>query len=134
MTEQNRPTSYSLPIVIAMCAGLMGVAGSCTSIVTTGVVAVRLFTQTEARVDEIDRRIGKVESLAAATADHFNGPARAEHQKLVGRVDLIDAEVKTKASHEGMQSLALEMRQQFAHVIGLLNEVRDDKRRKDQHQ
>ena len=132
MTEQNRPTSYSLPIVIAMCAGLMGVAGSCTSIVTTGVVAVRLFTQTEARVDEIDRRIGKVESLASATADHFNGPARAEHQKLVGRVDLIDAEVKTKASHEGMQSLALEMRQQFAHVIGLLNEVRDsDKRRKD---
>jgi len=91
----------------------------------TGVVAVRVFTQTETKVDELDRRVGKVEAIATATADNFNGPARAEHQKLVGRVDLIDAEVKSKASHEAMTSLASEMRQQFSHVIGLLNEVRD---------
>lgn len=125
----DRPTTYSLPIVIAMCAGVAGIVGSCGSLMTTGVVAVRLFTQTEAHVDEVDRRVAKVEALAMTTAENFNGPARAEHQKLVGRVDLIDAEVKTKASHEGMQSLALEMRQQFAHVIGLLNEVRDRERK-----
>lgn len=122
----DRPT-YTLPVLIAMLAGLMGAAGSCTSIGLSGVVAIRVFTQTEAKVDEIERRVSKVEAIATATADNFNGPARAEHQKLVGRVDLLDAEVKTKASDEAMRSLASEMRQQFGHVIGLLNEVREDR-------
>ena len=125
MSESPRAQGFSLPVLVAVVAGLMGAAGSCTSMAATGVVAVRVFTQTETKVDELDRRVGKVESIATATADNFNGPARAEHQKLVGRVDLIDAEVKSKASHEAMTSLASEMRQQFSHVIGLLNEVRD---------
>lgn len=132
MSESPRAQGFSLPVLVAVVAGLMGAAGSCTSMAATGVVAVRVFTQTETKVDELDRRVGKVESLAATTADHFNGPARAEHQKLVGRVDLIDAEVKTKASHEAMTALASEMRQQFSHVINLLNEVRDA-RKKDDH-
>lgn len=126
MTEPRTP-STSIASVVAICAGLMGIMGSCTAMLGTGVVAVRVFTQTEAKVDAVEVRLNKVEHTATTTAESFNGPARAEHQKLVGRVDLLDAEVKTKANDEAMRSLASEMRQQFAHVIGLLNEVREDR-------
>lgn len=132
--QQQQPKGFLATIgpVVAISAGLMGIMGSCTAMGTTGAVAIRLFTQTEVKVDNIEARLGKVESMATTTAEHFNGPARNAHTELVGRVERIDAELKTKASGEAMKALQERIDQQFAHVIGLLNEVRDVKReRKD---
>lgn len=131
MSGEQRAGSVGIPAVIGIIFGVMGFFGSCTSIAVAGATGVQLFTRTEVRAEETERKLAKVEALATSTAEHFNGPARAEHQKLVGRVDLLDAEVKTKANHEAMQSLASEMRQNFTHVIGLLNEVREDRKHKD---
>jgi len=125
MSEQPKSLIQTIAPVVAISAGLMGIMGSCTAMTTTGAVAIRLFTQTEVKVDNIEARLGKVESLSSSTAEHFNGPARNAHTELVGRVERIDAEVKSKASGEAMKALQERIDQQFSHVIGLLNEVRD---------
>lgn len=107
----------------------IAIAGFITSIVSLlGVfaVVVRLFTKTEVRVDVVEERGKETALLARTTHDSFNGPARAEHEKLVGRVVSLEAEIKSKATTEAVMALANEMRQGFKHLEAVIRSQREE--------
>jgi hypothetical protein len=87
--------------------------------------AGRVFFVVEAKQTEHAKAIAKFE----AVADAFNGPARAEHMRLVGRVDAIEKDVSKLATVERVDAILVEMRQGFAHLADLI--AADRRHRKD---
>jgi len=78
--------------------------------------AGRVFFVVEAKQAEHAKAIAKLEVVA----DAFNGPARAEHMKLVGRVDAIEKDVSKLATVERVDAILVEMRQGFRHLADLI--------------
>jgi hypothetical protein len=78
--------------------------------------AGRVFFVVEARMAEHAKTIAKLELVA----DAFNGPARAEHMRLVGRVDALEKDLAKMASIERVDSILVEMRQGFRHLADLI--------------
>lgn len=87
--------------------------------------AGRVFFVVEAKQAEHAKAIAKFE----AVADAFNGPARAEHMRLVGRVDGLEKDVSKLATVERVDAILVEMRQGFAHLADLI--AADRRHRKD---
>lgn len=87
--------------------------------------AGRVFFVVEARQAEHAAKLAKLD----AVADNFNGPARAEHMRLVGRVDSIEKDIAKLATIERVDAILSEMRQGFAHLAQLIGamERRHDK-------
>jgi hypothetical protein len=86
--------------------------------------AGRVFFVVEARIAEHERALSKHD----IAVDAFNGPARAEHMRLVGRVDALEKDVGKLASVERVDAILSEMRQGFTHIEQLINSM--DKRRR----
>lgn len=87
--------------------------------------AGRVFFVVEAKQTEHAKAIAKFE----AVADAFNGPARAEHMRLVGRVDGLEKDIAKLATIERVDAILVEMRQGFAHLADLI--AADRRHRKD---
>lgn len=79
--------------------------------------AGRVFFVVEAKIAEHEKTLAKHD----AVCDAFNGPARAEHMRLVGRVDAMERDVGKLASVERVDAILSEMRQGFAHLAHLIN-------------
>lgn len=103
----------------------IGLITSVISLFGVFAVVVRLFTKTEVRVDVVDERGKETSALCRATADAFNGPARAEHERLVGRVNTLEGDIKNKATAESVTSLRDEMRQGFKHLEQVIRSQRE---------
>ena len=67
--------------------------------------AGRVFFVVEAKIAEHAAKLAKLEVVA----DAFNGPARAEHMRLVGRVDAIEKDVSKLATVERVDAILNEM-------------------------
>jgi len=78
--------------------------------------AGRVFFVVEAKIAEHDKAIARHD----AVADAFNGPARAEHMRLVGRIDAIEKDVGKLASVERVDAILTEMRQGFRHLADMI--------------
>lgn len=78
--------------------------------------AGRVFFVVEAKIAEHEKTLAKHD----AVCDAFNGPARAEHMRLVGRVDAMERDVGKLASIERVDSILVEMRQGFRHLADLI--------------
>lgn len=85
--------------------------------------AGRVFFVVEAKIAEHAAKLVKLEVVA----DAFNGQARAEHMRLVGRVDSIEKDVSKLATIERVDAILTEMRQGFRHLAELIAERRADK-------
>lgn len=85
--------------------------------------AGRVFFVVEAKIAEHEVRLGKHDVVA----DAFNGPARAEHMRLVGRVDAIEKDVSKLATVERVDAILVEMRQGFRHIAELIADRRHEK-------
>ena len=85
--------------------------------------AGRVFFVVEAKIAEHEVRLGKHDVVA----DAFNGPARAEHMRLVGRVDSIEKDVSKLATVERVDAILVEMRQGFRHLAELIADRRHEK-------
>ena len=78
--------------------------------------AGRVFFVVEAKIAEHEKALARHDVVA----DAFNGPARAEHMRLVGRVDAIEKDVGKLASVERVDAILSEMRQGFRHLADLI--------------
>lgn len=85
--------------------------------------AGRVFFVVEAKIAEHEVRLGKHDVVA----DAFNGPARAEHMRLVGRVDALEKDVSKLATVERVDAILVEMRQGFRHLAELIADRRHEK-------
>lgn len=78
--------------------------------------AGRVFFVVEAKISEHAAKLAKLDVVA----DDFNGPARAEHMRLVGRVDALEKDVGKLATVERVDAILVEMRQGFRHLADLI--------------
>jgi hypothetical protein len=78
--------------------------------------AGRVFFVVEAKIAEHEKTLAKHD----AVADAFNGPARAEHMRLVGRVDALEKDLAKMATVERVDAILVEMRQGFRHLADLI--------------
>jgi len=79
--------------------------------------AGRVFFVVETKQAEHAAKLAKLDTVA----DAFNGPARAEHMRIVGRVDSLEKDVAKLATVERVDAILSEMRQGFAHLAQLIN-------------
>jgi hypothetical protein len=78
--------------------------------------AGRVFFVVEAKIAEHEKTLTKHD----AVCDAFNGPARAEHMRLVGRVDALEKDLAKMATVERVDAILVEMRQGFRHLADLI--------------
>lgn len=105
---------------IAATAALLGLVTSVVSLLGVFAVIVRLATKTEVELVAQQKHIDEVGALARATADKFNGEARAAHEQLSGRVSALEQTAAKGATAESVTALQVEMRQGFAHLTELI--------------
>ena len=89
--------------------------------------AGRIFFVVEARQAEHAQKLAKLEVVA----DAFNGPARAEHMRLVGRVDAVEKDASRMATIERVDAVLNEVRQGFRHLAELIGDRRHETKDKD---
>jgi hypothetical protein len=90
--------------------------------------AGRLAFVTEERVERVRSDVEKL-NLSAA---EFNGPARAKHVELVGRVDSIERQALKFATTEAMDAIGRRVDTGFKHLEDLIKSERRDRHNRDE--
>ena len=82
--------------------------------------AGRLAFVTEERVERLRRDVDKL----VVMAEEFNGPARAKHVELMGRVDAIEKQAVKFATTEAVAAVGARVDAGFKHLEALIRSER----------
>ena len=102
-------------MTIESVLALVGIAASLLT-------AARTFFVVEERQKTDREKLAKVER----SIDEFNGPARAAHVELVGRVASLESTTQNLATKESVTHLMDRMEQAFREVKALINNLDHD--------
>lgn len=86
----------------------------------TLLAAGRLAFVTEERVERLRGDVSKLTTYA----DEFNGPARAKHVELMGRVDSIEKQALKFATVEAVAAVGARVDAGFKHLEALIRSER----------
>ena len=90
--------------------------------------AGRLAFVTEERVERVRSDVAKLN----LSAEEFNGPARAKHVELMGRVDAIEKQALKFATTEAVAAVGARVDAGFKHLEDLIKSERRDRHNRDE--
>ena len=90
-----------------------------TSLIVAVLSAGRLVFVTEERVERLRRDVDKL-----VMAEEFNGPARAKHVELMGRVDAMEKQAMKFATVEAVAAVGARVDAGFKHLEALIRSER----------
>ena len=91
-----------------------------TSLIVAVLSAGRLVFVTEERVERLRRDVDKL----VVMAEEFNGPARAKHVELMGRVDAMEKQAMKFATVEAVAAVGARVDAGFKHLEALIRSER----------